>query len=155
MNIVIPLAGLGSRFPNHDLPKPLIDVNGQHMIEAAIKTLGLKGNLIFIVRQQHIDEFKIDNFLKNKFKCEIIAVDELTQGPACSALLAKEFINNDESLVITNCDQIMKWDPILFQSFCENYPHDGFMVTYYSNTTKNSYCKLDYNGFIELVKEKD
>lgn len=155
MNIVIPLAGLGSRFPNHDLPKPLIDVNGQFMIEAAIETLGLKGNLIFIVRQVHIDEYKINDLLKNKFNCTVLSVDKLTQGPACTALIAKDYINNDLPLIITNCDQIMKWDPLTFQFFCENYPHDGFMVTYYSNTEKNSYVYLNEHGFIDFVKEKE
>lgn len=155
MNIVIPLAGLGTRFPNHDLPKPLIDVNGQHMIEAAIETLGVQGNLIFIVRQIHIDKYAIDKFLKNKYNCTILSVDEITQGPACTALLAKDYINNDAPLIITNCDQIMKWDPVVFQTFCNTYPHDGFMVTYYSKTEKNSYVYLNDDGFIGTVKEKE
>lgn len=155
MNILIPMAGLGSRFPNHILPKPLIDVNGMTMIEAAIKTLGLNGNLIFIVRQSHIEQYNIDNILKSIFNCTVISVEKLTDGPACTALLARDFIDNDDPLIIANCDQIMKWDPIIFQSFCENYPHDGFLVTYYSKTEKNSYVRLGYDGLVKEVKEKE
>lgn len=155
MNILIPMAGLGSRFPNHNLPKPLIDVNGNPMALAAIETLGLKGNLVFIVRSEHIDKFKIDKILKDTFDCKIISVDNLTQGPACTALLAEPYINNDDSLIIANCDQIMKWDSNLFQVFCDNYPNDGFLVTYYSKTEKNSYVRLGFDGFVKEVKEKE
>lgn len=155
MNILIPMAGLGTRFPNHKLPKPLIDVNGMPMIQAALKTIGLIGNYIFIVRKNHITDFKIDKVLKNICDCEILTVDEITNGPACTALLAKELINNNEPLIIANCDQIMKWDSEVFQSFCLNYPNDGFLVTYHSNTEKNSYVRLGYDGLVKEVKEKE
>lgn len=155
MNILIPMAGLGSRFPNHHLPKPLIDVNGMTMVEAAVKTLGVEGKFIFIVRNSHIKEFQIDKILSSICNCEIIQVEELTNGPACTALLAKEFINNDKPLIIANCDQIMKWDSQVFQSFCINYVNDGFLVTYYSKTEKNSYVRLGYDGLVKEVKEKE
>lgn len=149
------MAGLGTRFPNHKLPKPLIRVNGMPMVEAALKTLGLQGQIIFIVRKSHVQEFEIDKILKSFCDCKIIVVENLTKGPACTALLAKEYINNDTPLVIANCDQIMKWDSTIFQSFCENFPHDGFLVTYYSNTEKNSYVRLGYDGLVKEVKEKE
>ena len=155
MNILIPMAGLGSRFPNYKLPKPLIDVNGMPMVKAAVQTLGLDGKFIFIVRNCHIKEFRIDKVLTSFCNCEIINVEDLTKGPACTALLAKSLINNDSPLVIANCDQIMKWDSLIFQSFCHNYPHDGFLVTYYSKTEKNSYVRLGYDGFVKEVKEKE
>jgi dTDP-glucose pyrophosphorylase len=155
MNILIPIAGLGSRFPNHSNPKPLINVFGKPMIQAAIDSMAIKGNLIFIVRSQHIDQYKIDKKLKEIYDCNIVSVDYLTEGPACTALLAEHLINNEESLVIANCDQIMHWDSETFKSYCENYPHDGFVVTYFANTNKNSYAKLDKNGFVTNIKEKE
>jgi dTDP-glucose pyrophosphorylase len=155
MNILIPIAGLGSRFPNHSFPKPLIDINGKPMIQAAIDSLAVEGNLIFIVRSQHIQQYKIDQQLRSIYDCQIISVDHLTEGPACTALLAEDILNNEEPLVIANCDQIMHWDSQTFKSFCSNYPHDGFIVTYYANTTKNSYAKLDKNGFVINIKEKE
>lgn len=155
MNIVIPMAGLGSRFPNHKLPKPLIDVNNKPMIQAVIDSLGIDGKLIFIARNSHIDDYNIDKLLKDLYDCEVISVDHLTEGPACTALLAKEYINNSEPLIITNCDQIMHWDKNSFQTFCKHYPKDGFVVTYYANTTKNSYAKLDKFGNVVEIKEKE
>jgi dTDP-glucose pyrophosphorylase len=155
MNILIPMAGLGSRFPNHSKPKPLIDVFGKPMIQAAIDSLAVQGNLIFIVRSQHIEQYEIDKKLKDIYDCQILCVDHLTEGPACTALLAEDIINNDQSLIIANCDQIMHWDSETFKSYCENYPHDGFIVTYFANTNKNSYAKLDKNGFVTNIKEKE
>lgn len=155
MNILIPIAGLGSRFPNHSNPKPLINVFGKPMIQAAIDSMAIKGNLIFIVRSQHIDQYEIDKRLKEIYNCNIVSVDYLTEGPACTALLAEHLIDNEEPLVIANCDQIMHWDSETFKSYCENYPHDGFIVTYFANTNKNSYAKLDKNGFVTNIKEKE
>jgi dTDP-glucose pyrophosphorylase len=155
MNILIPIAGLGSRFPNHSNPKPLINVFGKPMIQAAIDSMAIKGNLIFIVRSQHIDRYEIDKRLKEIYDCKIVSVDYLTEGPACTALLAEHLIDNEEPLVIANCDQIMHWDSETFKSYCENYPHDGFIVTYFANTNKNSYAKLDKNGFVTNIKEKE
>lgn len=155
MNILIPMAGLGSRFPNHKTPKPLIDVNGKPMIQAAIDSLAIEGNLIFIVRSQHIQEYEIDKKLKNLYDCRVLSVDHLTEGPACTALLAQEYIDNHDPLVITNCDQIMHWDSRTFKVFCENYVHDGFIVTYFANTEKNSYARIDKNGFVTEIKEKE
>ena len=155
MNILIPIAGLGSRFPNHSNPKPLINVFGKPMIQAAIDSMAIKGNLRFIVRSQHIDQYEIDKRLKEIYNCNIVSVDYLTEGPACTALLAEHLIDNEEPLVIANCDQIMHWDSETFKSYCENYPHDGFIVTYFANTNKNSYAKLDKNGFVTNIKEKE
>lgn len=156
MNILIPMAGLGSRFPNHSLPKPLIDVNGKPMIQRAIESLGIDGKYIFIIRSEHDVEFQLSEKIKCLFpKSNIIYVNYLTEGPACTALIAEKFINNNDPLIIANCDQIMHWDSESFKSFCDNYPHDGFMVTYFANTEKNSYVSLNKSGFISNVKEKE
>lgn len=155
MNILIPMAGLGSRFPKSKLPKPLIDVNGKPMIQRAIESMGIKGNLIFITRIEHNTEFNLDEKIKDLFPdSTIISINYLTEGPACTAMLAENIIDGDESLIIANCDQIMNWDHEAFNLFCKNYPHDGFLVTYYANTEKNSYVKVKSDGFAQELKEK-
>jgi dTDP-glucose pyrophosphorylase len=155
MNIIIPMAGLGSRFPNSKIPKPLIDVNGKPMVQKAVESMGIKGNLIFIVRVEHNTEFHLDEKIKGLFPdSTIISVDHLTEGPACTAMLAKDVIEKDKPLIIANCDQIMHWDHETFNMVCSNYPNDGFVVTYFANTEKNSYAKLDNSGFVLEMKEK-
>lgn len=156
MNILIPMAGLGSRFPNSKLPKPLIDVDGKAMIQKAVESMGVNGNYIFITRSEHNRDFDLDKKIQELFpESKVISVDYLTEGPACTALLAKEYIDTDEPLIIANCDQIMDWDHETFNLFCKMYPHDGFVVTYYANTIKNSYVKIDKYGFATEMKEKE
>lgn len=155
MNVLLPIAGLGSRFPNSQTPKPLIQVNDKPMVLAAIESIGLDGNYIFIIREEHDQKYNLEKKLKDILDCTVIKVNYLTQGPACTALLAEEFINNEEPLIIANCDQIMHWDKNTFNTFCKYYPHDGFLVTYFAETQMNSYAKIDKNGFVTLIKEKE
>lgn len=160
INILIPMAGRGKRFKQKgfEVPKPLIEFKGKTMIEYAIKSLDIKGNYIFIV-YKYSDEslnIKLSEILNNICSgCRIIEIDYITEGPACSALLAKEFINNDDELIITNCDQIMNWDSSKFINFIKEDKFDGLVVTYDSDTNKNSYIRVDENGYgLELAEKK-
>jgi NDP-sugar pyrophosphorylase family protein len=155
MHILIPMAGRGSRFNNteYTLPKPLIKINNRPLIEYVIESLDLEGDYIFVVQKWHIEEYAIDKILRKiKPDCRIIDIDYTTEGPACSALLAKELIDNETELLITNCDQIMNWDGKTFLNTCKLY--DGTIVTYYENSNKNSYAKINTKGRVVEVKEK-
>lgn len=157
MNILIPMAGLGDRFKRggYTKPKPLIDINGKPMIQLAIESLGVIGNFIFVINKniECVDELKTLLY-EITINPTIIEVDYITDGPASTCLLAKEYINNGEQLIIANCDQIMEWDPNQFTSFIMNNNVDGIVVTYNIITEKNSYVKLDENGFATEFAEK-
>jgi dTDP-glucose pyrophosphorylase len=156
-NILIPIAGLGSRFPVdiYKTTKPLIKINGISMIEHAINSLSIKGKYNFVVRDNiFFDE--LYSTLKNiEPTCNIIKIDKLTNGPAETCLMAKDFINNDEELIIANSDQIMWWDSDLFLQVARNSKYDGVIVTYTANTDKNSYAKINKNGLVLEIKEKE
>lgn len=160
MNIVIPMAGMGNRFRDKgfNVPKPLIEFSGKTMIEYAIESLDIEGNYIFIVYRydEAIFNSRLDQILNDICPgCTIIRINYTTEGPASSAILAKDYINNDEELVITNCDQIMEWDSKEFLDFIKESNMDGIVVTYDSDTEKNSYIKLDDKGFgVELAEKK-
>jgi len=148
------MAGLGSRFPTHlyPMPKPLIEVNGEPMISRAIKSLDLDGNYFFIIaKNQFTDQIK-ETINSLKFNSKFIEIDYLTEGPACSALLFREYINNNEELVIANCDQIMEWNSNLFLHTVRLF--DGAVVTYHSDTDKNSFARIDHNGSVLEIREK-
>ena len=148
------MAGLGSRFltKGFHLPKPLIDVNGTPMIIKAITSLGIQdAKYLFIIKHDAFaEEIKeeILKFVDSKF----IEIDYITEGPACSALLFESIINNDQELVIANCDQIMEWNSDSFLMNVRQY--DGAVVTYHETTNKNSYARLDDHGFVTEIKEK-
>ena len=155
VNIVIPMAGLGSRFPRDKfyLPKPLIDVNGKPMIQRAIESLDIDGQYHFILRNDEFLSITKDVIGKIVKDPIFVTVDQTTEGPACSVLLLKDYINNDDELVTANCDQIMDWSSKLF--FHNVRLYDGAVVTYYSDTDKNSYVKLDRTGRAIRFAEKE
>ena len=159
MNIVIPMAGLGTRFANEgfDLPKPLIETNGKTLIEHSVDTLGVYGKYIFITRKY--DNPKHNELLTKRLKeiqpdCIEIQLDKPTRGAAETALAAKKYINNTSKLIITNCDQITDWDANDFNEFISNPNIDGVVVTYPSNNPKNSFAVVEDNHVVKLV-EKD
>lgn len=152
LNILIPMAGSGQRFIDQGYlnPKPLIDVDGIPMIQLAVKTLGLDGHYIFITRKSH----KMTDLLTNLVPgCSIIEIDEVTSGATATALVAKDLINNDTPLVVTNCDQALDWDDEDFIRYVSSMEHDGCLVTYKSTDLKNSFAKVE-NGVVTEVVEK-
>lgn len=157
MNIVIPMAGLGSRFPSHTypLPKPLINVNGEPMISKAIKSLGFDDdvNWFFVIAKNEYTALVRQTILDVTPNAKFIEINYLTEGPACSALLFRDMINNDDELIIANCDQIMRWNVDLFLLNVRQF--DGAVVTYHNDTDKNSYARLDYQGYVLEIREKE
>lgn len=149
------MAGVGSRFPKDQyLPKPLIDVNGKPMIVRAIESLSIKDALWhFIIRKDHFTDAVKDIISKVVSNPRFSEVEKTTEGPACSALLFKEYIDNNQELVVANCDQIMEWNSDLF--FHNVRLYDGAVVTYHSDTEKNSYVKLDRKGNAIQFAEKE
>lgn len=155
MNILIPMAGLGSRFPSHTypMPKPLIEVNGEPMISKAIKSLNLDGNYFFVIAKNQFSSLVKETIAAIKPGSKFYEIDYITEGPANSALLFRDQINNDEELVIANCDQIMEWSSVNFLHNVRLY--DGAVVTYHTDTDKNSYARLDKNGLVVEIREKE
>ena len=154
VNVIIPMAGEGSRFPKDQyLPKPLIDVNGKPMIVRAIESLGITGQYHFIIRQNEYTHIVKDIISKTVPKPKFLEITHTTEGPACSALLFKDEIDNEDELIIANCDQIMEWNTDLF--FHNVRLYDGAVVTYHSDTDKNSYVKLDKKGRAVRFAEKE
>jgi len=155
MNIVIPMAGLGKRFTDngYDLPKPLIDVCGKPMVQQVIDNLYTPGaTFTFILnREQPFDQSVITSMLPD---ANMLYVEELTDGPARTALIASDLIT-EENLIIINCDQIIRDFSIeSLLEFVEYNGADGVLGAFISSSKKNSYMKLDPNGEVIDVKEK-
>lgn len=160
LNIVIPMAGEGSRFAQagFSFPKPLIDVFGKPMIQWVVENLNVnpeRSRFIFIVRQEHLEKYNLRHLLNLLApNCEIIVTDGCTQGAACSVLLAKEYINSDEPLVIANSDQYLEWDNNQFLYSMLSEGIDAGISTFSSTHPKWSFAALDETGFVREVAEK-
>ncbi len=100
MNVLIPMAGAGTRFAQagYTFPKPLIDVKGKPMIQAVVDNLNIDARHIFIVQQEHYDRYHLDHLLRliARGNCDIVKVEGITEGAACTTLLAKQYIDNDD-----------------------------------------------------------
>jgi dTDP-glucose pyrophosphorylase len=161
MNILIPMAGRGSRFSDagYVLPKPLIDVNGQPMIKVVVDNIGLKGHYIFLVLKEHDDRYGVTAKLHEMCGCNpttVILVDQVTQGAACTALLARDEIDNKNPLLIANSDQLVNWSPAHFKKYMKKEKADGGILTFLSDDPKWSFAKVDYltNRITEVVEKK-
>jgi len=157
MNVLIPMAGAGSRFEQagYTFPKPLIDVNGKPMIQRVVENLNMDARHIFIVQKEHYEKYALQHTLNLIApNCEIVQVEGITQGAACTTLLAKQFINNDEPLVLTNSDQYVKWDSNQYMYSCMADDIDGSILTFEATHPKWSYAKLNDDGFVTEVAEK-
>ena len=159
LTVLIPMAGAGSRFVNagYKLPKPLIDVNGKPMIQKVVENLNIDGHFIFVVQKSHFEQYNLGTILPLIApNCHIVQTEGLTEGAACTTLLAKELINNENHLLIANSDQIVEWDSCDFMQNMLYHNVDGGILTF-KDETKNpkwSFAKLDETGYVTEVAEK-
>ncbi len=157
LNIVVPAAGLGSRFANagYTFPKPLIDVNGKPMIQVVTENLQMDGRFIFIVQEDHYEKYNL-KYLLNAIApgCAIVTTSGLTEGSVCSVLLAREHIDNDTPLIIANSDQYISWDPRQFLYAASSEGIDGCISTFNNAHPKFSYVSLDADGYVTETAEK-
>ena len=118
---LITLAGRGNRFirEGYDIPKPLIKVNGDYMIYEAIKCLPNADKYIFVCLKEHVRKYQIDDLLLSKYtNAEIVLIDEVTEGQACTAEIGLKgsSANLEEPLLISSCDYGLEWDKDKYNS---------------------------------------
>lgn len=158
LNVVIPMAGLGSRFENagYSLPKPLININQKPMIQVAVENLGIDANFIYIIQKKHRENCELDKLLNLITpNCTLIETDGLTEGAACTALLARQFINNDNPLFFSNSDQFVEWDSTEFFQKMNETDSDGGIATFNATNPNYSFVKIDENDLVQEVAEKN
>lgn len=157
LNVLIPMAGQGSRFAEagYTFPKPLIEVYGKAMIERVVENLNIDGKFIFLVRKEHLEQYTLEPYLKLlRNQVEIVVVDELTEGAASTALLARDLIDNPDPLLIANSDQIIEWDSSEAMYFFGSAGVDGGILTFTAHHPKWSFAKIDDQGWVTQVAEK-
>lgn len=162
INIIIPMAGSGSRFlqARYNEPKPFININGKTMIERVLDNLKYKNaNYILVVRKEHIEgDYKsLCKQMKKKYNVKFIIVDKITEGTVCSLLYARKLINNNTPLMIAYSDQIVD---INIEDFINDFLEknlDGSLLTFIDEekSTKWSFVKIDKNNNVIEVKAKE
>jgi HAD superfamily hydrolase (TIGR01509 family) len=157
MNVVIPMAGHGSRFAQagYTFPKPLIEVNGKPMIQLVVENLNIDAHYIFIVQKEHHDKYQL-KYMLNLIApgCDIVQVEGVTEGAACTTLLASHLYGNGDPLLIANSDQFIKWNSneCLYAFTADGI--DAGLLTFKSIHPKWSFARLGPDGFVAEVAEK-
>lgn len=160
INIVIPMAGSGSRFVDagYTVPKPFIDVNGKMMIERVLDSLRMDGATYTLIIQE---EFKNSfneklSLLEDKYGVNLATVNKITQGASCTALSAFEIFNNDNTVAFADSDNFFKNN--IFKSFVKDAHDrklDGSLLTFYSKDSCYSFVETDSTGYAIRTREKE
>jgi HAD superfamily hydrolase (TIGR01509 family) len=169
-HVVIPMAGEGSRFKEagYTIPKPFIPVGGKPMIQWVIENMipkeipleHYKLKFHLIVRRSHVGGNILDKLfwdVPSNVSYTYHTTEGLTEGAACSVLLAESEINNNDPLLIINSDQFLEWNPDTFYKCLLNPQYNGLILTFYQPNPydlKWSYAKVNKEGLVTEVQEK-
>ena len=159
LNIVVPIAGRGSRFATagYQLPKPLIPVHGQPMIHAVVCNVRPQRphRFVFLALRDHLVEYPLRETLERVAPgCTIVAVESVTEGAACTVLLARDLINSCDSLMLVNSDQ---WVDVRIDDYLDEMRRagaDGLIMTMTADDPKWSFVGLDHRRRVTRVVEK-
>jgi NDP-sugar pyrophosphorylase family protein len=160
VNVVIPMAGLGSRFvkAGYSKPKPFIDVAGRTMIERVMEALPLPGaHYLLLGQRAHFDAHpEVVAELLARGDVTLLPVDLTTEGAACTVLLARALIDNDAPLMIANCDQIVDFDCRAYIADSDRRGLDGSILVFRDEerNKKWSFVRLDEAGLVREAREK-
>lgn len=159
INIVIPMAGAGSRFVDagYALPKPLIDICGKTMIEVVCHNLrpSIAHKFIFICRGDHLKAHQLERILKRVAPgSDIICIDKVTEGAACTVLQARSLIDNQNPLMIANCDQFIDINIDDYLAAFDPKAVDGMIMTMRATDEKWSFVRLGQKRQVAELREK-
>lgn len=160
LQIIVPMAGAGSRFSvaGYKDPKPLIPVHGVPMINVVINNLmpEREHKFIFVCQAEHVTAYGLTEKL-NKWApdCEIVKLDGLTEGAACTVYAAKDLIDPTQPVMIANSDQYVDVDINDYLKAMEDASADGMIMTMKAHDPKWSFVGFNDDGLINRVVEKE
>ena len=163
MTLVLPMAGDGARFKRegYNIPKPLLPIDGKEMIISAVNCLPNFSNISFLCKKEHLDDYGVDKILKQNYKkCNIIPIEKLTEGQACTCNIAISKLNQEKPIMISSCDNGIYYDENKYLEILKNLSIDVIVFSFRNNqASKNnpnmySWLKTDANDNILEVSSK-
>lgn len=158
INILVPMAGKSYFFDDKQdgFSKPFIEICGKTMLEHFVlnyQNINDK-RFIFVIQDDENRKFGLQNAINvlTNNKNEIIILKNETAGMACSALMAVNFIDNDEPLIIANMDQIFELD--LNEIIYKLSNFDAGVLSFENIHPRFSYVKCDEENNILQASEK-
>lgn len=125
----LPMAGAGSRFAKEGYTesKPFIQVNGKNMFEQAVRCLPKTDRTIYACLG--------DQKAPHSVGGEVLWIDEVLEGQACTTERILDYIPSDKSILISACDNGMFYDSDKFLKLVEDEDNDVIVWTYTNNYT--------------------
>lgn len=166
LHIIMPMAGEGSRFLKEGwtTPKPLIELRGLPLFKRAISSVSIDGipmKYSFIVRQEHIDKYLIDEQIKAILpQANIFSVLKTTRGAVETCLMAESVIADEDGVIVMDCDLEFRSKRFLeilkdILSLPLEEAEGGALVSFESNEPRYSYAALGEDGFVTRTAEKE
>jgi len=160
LNIVLPIAGRGSRFAvaGYEQPKPLIPLHGAPMIAAVVRNVRPRcaHRFIFVALAEHLERAGMREALTEAAPgCLIVPVEDVTEGAACTVLLAKQYIDADNPLMLANSDQWVDIEIDDYLGSMDRQRADGLIMTMKADDPKWSFVGLDRKRLVTRVVEKE
>ncbi len=156
INVLLPSMGKSNFFKDAYFPKSLTEITGKTMLEMVIenyKNLSNK-NYIFVLSEDDCRKFHIDSSIKNiEPLSKIIKLNKMTAGALCTCLMAVEYINNDEPLIIANSDQIIDVDYQKILDYFDEINADAGVITFPNIHPRWSYAKKCGDKVIEVTEK--
>lgn len=154
MNVLMPMAGEGLRLRGYaPAPKPLVRINEYPMFMWALHNISLDNNFIFVVKDEDINQYKIHGIISESFpKSRIIAQRGKSDGAVITTLLAEDLIDNNEPLLIVDCDILVSVNYGMLDTL-DNV--DGAIVVSENTLPHYSYVEINEDGLISKIKEKE
>jgi len=161
VHLIMPMAGAGSRFFKNGfvMPKPLIEINNKPFLYWSTKSISnfidVK-DITFIVLKKYIDEFKIDEKIKEYFpNAQIAIIPEILNGAVLTCMNGIKEINDELPIIFNDCDHAFISSE--FNTYCNNGKFnelDGGLLTFQSNEPKYSFLQMDESGNVINTVEK-
>lgn len=158
INVLIPSMGKSMFFKDSYFPKPMIEIDGQTMLEKVVENFrALNGcHFVFVFEKKDCGEFHLDEAARilTEPDSDIVILDNATSGALCTCLMAVESINNDNALMIVNSDQIIDVDyNRVIASFCEQEADAG-VITFDNVHPRWSYAKILDGSVVEVAEKR-
>lgn len=161
LHLVMPMGGKGSRFlqQGYDYPKPLLQIHGKPFfywaVQSVVRFIDVE-DIIFVVLQEHIEQYGIDKVIWNYYPNAIIhSIPEVLNGAVLTCLEGVREISDTQPVLFNDCDHIFHCT--VFEQYCndglENAP-DGALLTFWSDEDKYSYLRYDSDGNVAETVEK-
>lgn len=163
MNLIMPMGGAGSRFSQkYNKPKPLIEIKGKPFLywatNSVLKYYPVK-NLVFVVLQEHIDNFEIDKVIEKyygKYDYKLVILPKMLNGPVYTTLEAIKVIDNDDLILFNDVDHIFY--SLELKNFIKNYKNDdnfgGALLNFYADSPAYSYVKIKDKRVLYTVEKE-